>query len=289
MDRDERRLLDEVIGGDVDALGMLLERYRGLLYSVFHAPGFGFPQDYVDDLFQSFVVSLARNDFAKLRAFEGRNNCTLATYLQTVATRFTLDERRRWQRTPRAFGENQDDDEHPSRTVEDPESAPPDRALIDREQLETFHNLLFSIDWKRISAVLWVFRDVPRERIAEVMSTSRANIDALYKRAKDQMADLVAQGHIPAQPRRADPAVLAPAVHKLLRPLMRIPTRQLHESLLEPGAGRKALLGLVLVEYPRFLCSRQEIARIADQSEIVAPSVEVLERLTERLLTGKTA
>jgi len=286
MKDDEQALLDAVFAHEPGADEALIERYRGLLYSVFHAPGFGFPADYVDDLFQSFVLSLLKDDFAKLRAFEGRNRCSLATFLQTVATRFVLDERRKWQRAPRALGQSGEDEELGGRVFEDAEGGGPEAALIDREQLDTFHNLLFSLDWKRISAILWVFRGVARERIAEVMDTSRANIDALFKRGKDQMTERVEQGGAPTRPRPADPEVLTPAVQDLLGQLFAVPIQRLHEGLLRPASGREALLGLVLVEYPRFRCSRAEVARIANTDEVGPACEAVLGDLVTRLLRG---
>lgn len=288
MKLEEQALLDAVFAHEPGADEALIERYRGLLYSVFHAPGFGFPSDYVDDLFQSFVLSLIKDDYAKLRAFEGRNQCSLATFLQTVATRFVLDERRKWQRAPRALGESGDDEEG-TRVFEDEEGAGPDAALIDSERLDTFHNLLFSLDWKRTSAILWVFRGITRERIAEVMSTSRANIDALFKRGKDQMIERVGQGQAPTRARETDAEVLSPVVQDLLAQLFAVPLPALHDALLRRGSGRRALLGLVLVEYPRFRCSRAEIARIANTDDIGPVCEAVLGELVTRLLRGAPA
>ncbi|HZM01058.1 MAG TPA: hypothetical protein VFD43_12490, partial [Planctomycetota bacterium] len=100
MNPQEQQLLSRVFAGEPGAFEALLERYRSLIDSVFWAPGFDFPRDYHEDLFQGFVIKLAANDFHKLRAFEGRNACSLATFLQVVATRYALDERRRWRRQP---------------------------------------------------------------------------------------------------------------------------------------------------------------------------------------------
>jgi RNA polymerase sigma factor (sigma-70 family) len=282
---DEKELLDQIFAGEPGAFEALLARYRGLIFAIISAPGFDFPRDYLDDIFQSFVVALSRNDYRKLRSFEGRNAATLATFLQVVATRFALDERRRWRRQPRGRGEAGRDDDDPSWEVEDADGATPDQPSLDREQIDTFHNLLFSLDWKRVSAVLWVFRDVPRERIAEVMSTSRANIDALYKRAKDQMARFYAEGNYRRKGRSADPAVLCPAVVERLEILLRHPGQALSGALLRPGAKRRALLGLVLLDYPRYLCSTAELARMGKvpKERIAALAADVLDEVLVRL------
>lgn len=291
MNADEHELLQAVFAGRDGAFAALLERYRPLIYSVFAAPGLGFPRDFHDDLYQSFVVALRAGDYRKLRAFEGRNDCSLATFLQVVATRFALDERRKFRRAPRAWGEAGREDDEPVRELEDTAGAPPDAPALDKERQDLFHNLLFSLDWKRISAVLWVFRDVQRERIAEVMSTSRANIDALYKRAKDQMAALYAEGAYSKLPRLSDPEVLTPAVSAALKDLLSVPPGTLQDALLQPGAKRRALLGLVLVLYPRFLCNRRELAKLAKVPEaaLEAECLSVLREASEKARSGSTA
>jgi DNA-directed RNA polymerase specialized sigma24 family protein len=108
---DEKELLTQVFDGVPGAFEAFLHRYRGLVFAVFSAPGFNFPRDYIEDIFQSFVVALSRNDYRKLRSFEGRNAATLATFLQVVATRFALDVRRRWRRQPQGRGEAGRDDD----------------------------------------------------------------------------------------------------------------------------------------------------------------------------------
>lgn len=283
MNPDEKELLDAVFAGEPGAFETLIERYRALIYSVFHRPPFHFPSDYMDDLFQSFIVALAARDYRKLRAFEGRNSCSLATFLQIVTTRFALDEKRKWRRHPRGLGQGSTDDDELSVDLPDPDAEIPDEALVEQEQLDIFHNLLFSLEWKRISAVLWVFRDVTREHIAEVMSTSRANIDALYKRAKDQMTDLYGQGGGASKTRVVDPEVVTPEILAYQEALLRVPSQTLYQALLQPDAKERALLGLVLAEYPRFRCSKSEIARICGSKDISEPCLDVLAELAARV------
>lgn len=291
MNADEKELLDRIFSGDQQAFQQLLDRYHSLFYSVFSAPGFNFPRDFLDDLFQGFVVKISARDYIKLRQFEGRNACSLATFLQVVATRFALDERRKFRRQPRAIGMGGREDDEPTWEYADPRDGNPALPSLEREQLDTFHHLLFSLDWKRISAILWVFKDVTRERIAEVMSTSRANIDALYKRGKDQMARLREEGDHARGPRQPDSLVLTPAVCDALRRLMPLPADRLHEALLQPGAKRRALLGLVLLNYPRYLCTRAELAKLVKEreAEVEAACLSVLRELAERVQLGAEA
>jgi len=288
MKADEKELLDRIFAAEKGAFEQFLDRYRSLFYSIFNAPGMGFPRDYLDDLYQGFVINVSAKDYYKLRAFEGRNSASLASFLQIVVTRFTLDERRKFRRHPRGIGQGGREDDQPTWEFEDPKETSPDDRSLEREQLDTFYNLLFSLDWKRISAVLWVFKEVDRERIGVVMATSRANIDALYKRAKDQMTALLGEGDC-AGARHPDMEVLTPAVQAALRALLAVPTRQLLEGLLQPGAKRRALLGLVLIDYPRFCATRRELAKLAalkSPDAVEGECLAVIHELADRVGAG---
>jgi RNA polymerase sigma factor (sigma-70 family) len=283
MDLNDKALLKLVLDHEPGAFEAFLERYRSLMFSVLYGKGFGFPRDYIEDIYQSLVLALSRRDYHRLRSFEGRNNCSVATFLQVVTTRFALDELRKWKRHPRGRGQHGDEDQLDLQ-IEAPLGAGPVSESLEREELDLFHNLLFALDWKRVSVVLWVFRGIARERVAEVMDTSRANIDALYKRAKDQMTQRFADGAYAKHRRAADAEVLGPRVRELLRPLLDVPTRILREALLQPESKHRALLGLVLLEYPHFLCSAEEIQRLAEQESGPRVCESVLEELSERVL-----
>ena len=53
----------------------------------------------------------------------------------------------------------------------------------------------------------------------------------------------------------------------------------------QPGAKRRALLGLVLLDYPRFRCSQAELARLAKvrPPEVEATCLSILDELAERV------
>lgn len=284
MDLNDKALLKLVLEHKPGAFEAFLERYRSLMFSVLYGKGFGFPRDYIEDIYQSLILALSRRDYHRLRSFEGRNNCSVATFLQVVTTRFALDELRKWKRHPRGRGQG-GEEERLDLQIEAPSGAGPLSESLGQEELDLFHNLLFALDWKRVSVVLWVFRGIAREKVAETMDTSRANIDALYKRAKDQMTQRFADGAYAKHRRESDPQVLSPRVRELLRPLLVVPTGVLREALLQPASKRRALLGLVLLEYPHFLCSAEEIQRLAEKEPGPEVCVSVLEELSERVLS----
>lgn len=282
MKPDEQALIDSVLAREDGAFDAFLDRYRSLFYSVLYGKGFAFPRDYVEDVYQSLILAITKDDYRKLRAFTGRNNCSLATFLQVVTTRFALDELRKWKRHPRGRGREADPDDSVLE-VEDPRPHGPVDQNLGQERIDLFHNLLFALEWKRISVVLWVFRGVTRERIADVMSTSRANIDALYKRAKDQMTQRFADGEYSREHREPDDELLTPEIERRLVELLKHPTRVLQEALLVDGSKQRALIGLLLLRYPEFRVSLEELGRIDPAGTPVETAISVLDELQGKL------
>ncbi len=284
MEIDDKVLLKRVLDHETGAFEAFLERYRSLVFSVLYGKGFGFPRDYMEDIYQSFVVALTHRDYHRLRSYEGRNNCSVATFLQIVTTRFALDELRKWKRHPRGRGQISTDDDEMEMDVADPKAIGPVGESLEQEELDIFHNLLFGLDWKRISVVLWVFRAITREQVAEVMDTSRANIDALYKRAKDQMTQRFADGAYSKARRDPDPEVMTVPIRDLLRDLLVVPQPTLRKALLQPASKHRALVGLVLLEYPHFRCTAAEIGRLAGGEPVPEICESVLQELAEKVL-----
>lgn len=93
--------MDDVIfakkcaGGDPAARNEFLAKYSRLIYkyilSVSRAYGRPQAADHADDIFQDFFCFLFADNGRKLLSFQGRNGCTLASWLRLVAARFTLD------------------------------------------------------------------------------------------------------------------------------------------------------------------------------------------------------
>ncbi|MFZ2384998.1 MAG: sigma-70 family RNA polymerase sigma factor [Candidatus Omnitrophota bacterium] len=86
--------------GDKAAWSEFVERYSQLIYSSIHnalkargavpAPDVN-PQDILQEIF----LSLVKDDFRKLRTFQGRNGCSLASWLRQVALNACIDRLRK--------------------------------------------------------------------------------------------------------------------------------------------------------------------------------------------------
>jgi len=83
--RKERKAWDEFI-----------QRFSGLIYSyilsVFKSKTpHHFKTNNIEDAFQDFFIYIRKNNCKKLRTFQGKNGCTLASWLRQVVINFSLD------------------------------------------------------------------------------------------------------------------------------------------------------------------------------------------------------
>jgi len=85
--------------GDKAAWSEFVEKYSQLIYSSIHnalkARGtFPSPDVNPQDILQEIFVSLVKDNFRKLRTFQARNGCTLASWLRQVALNASIDRLR---------------------------------------------------------------------------------------------------------------------------------------------------------------------------------------------------
>ena len=92
-------LRQKCLGGDRNAAGELVRRYSDLLYRTVqytlrnrHVP---FTPEDVSDLHNTVFLNLFENNCRKLAQFEGRNGCSLATWVRVVALRIVLNQLRK--------------------------------------------------------------------------------------------------------------------------------------------------------------------------------------------------
>src|SRR5512146_3017534 len=105
MTEKEKSLLAGCIRADKASWDTFVLQYSALVYytirktiGLHHAK---LNDEFIEDLYLEFFVSILREDFKKLRQFKGDRGCTLASWLRLVAARLTIDFLRK-QETPAA-------------------------------------------------------------------------------------------------------------------------------------------------------------------------------------------
>jgi len=97
---------------DASGWEQFVHTYSKLIWSSIHKTfrSYSFPYDPedVEDVYSTVFLSLVENDFRKLRQFQGRNACTLSTWLAVVAVNRTIDFLRRQKRRSRVLSLDDD-------------------------------------------------------------------------------------------------------------------------------------------------------------------------------------
>jgi len=193
-----------------------INSYSRLIYKTFHAPSFRFTKEEIDDLFNDFMVSIIKNNCHKIRLFEGRNNCSLHSYLRKIAVNLAIDRQKRLIRE-RGLSLNQPsfhkDDNEIGDFVEAPTQEPA-AAVEEKEDRLRYLWALYRLDIpKFLVIVLVIYHEMDREKMAATLRTTRQNIDVLFKRGKDRLNVLLEQKKsaeaLEARPLEWDGEVLA--------------------------------------------------------------------------------
>ncbi|MDD5505293.1 MAG: sigma-70 family RNA polymerase sigma factor [Candidatus Omnitrophica bacterium] len=95
MAMDDLRFVQACVKGDKQSWDEFLSRYSRLIYnyiySVLAVKGRSLPTEQVEDIFQEIFYSLIKDNYKKLTSYQGRNGCSLASWLRQVTINFTID------------------------------------------------------------------------------------------------------------------------------------------------------------------------------------------------------
>src|SRR3989338_2531536 len=96
---DDFELIKGCISGDKKSWDCFVEQFSRLIYDsirrTFRKYGANLNEDVIDDLHNDVFLALLDSGYHKLRSFEGRNGCTLASFVRTIAVNKTIDYWRR--------------------------------------------------------------------------------------------------------------------------------------------------------------------------------------------------
>jgi len=123
--------------------------------------------DIVEDLFQSFFLSLMRDDFRKLRQFRGRRDASLTCWLRVVTARQTIDYLRKREASAICTTDNFA-----------PDNSDPAASLMDLEQKRLLSQTLEALaPSDRLFVELYFYQCLPPEEVAR---TLRVSTSAVY-------------------------------------------------------------------------------------------------------------
>jgi len=92
---DDLRFVQACVKGDKQSWNEFLSRYSRLIYnyiySVLAVKGLNLSTEQVEDIFQEIFYSLIKDNYKKLATYQGKNGCSLASWLRQVTINFTID------------------------------------------------------------------------------------------------------------------------------------------------------------------------------------------------------
>ena len=98
-EQEHRDLLDRCIKGDRRAWNTLVERFTRYVYYLIQLTAKKYTtdltQEEVADLHNDLFVALMEDDCRRLRAFEGKNGCSVRSWIRIITIRKTLDALRK--------------------------------------------------------------------------------------------------------------------------------------------------------------------------------------------------
>lgn len=98
---DDLEFVRRCLNQDRRAWGEFVDKYSNLIYKyllstlISHGIAPAAARQNAEDLFQQVLLSLVNNDFQRLKSFQGRNNCSLASWLRIISTNCAIDFLRR--------------------------------------------------------------------------------------------------------------------------------------------------------------------------------------------------
>ncbi|MFC1594108.1 RNA polymerase sigma factor [Candidatus Omnitrophota bacterium] len=144
---DDIELISGCISGEKSYWNQFVEQYTRLIYDsiirTFKKFGARIDSDILEDLHNDVFVLLLKDQYKALKGFEGRNGCSLASYIRTISVRKTIDYWRK--QKPTVSIDAGVDGEEGKRTQFLKELAViDDSGLLEREDAERIINILFA-------------------------------------------------------------------------------------------------------------------------------------------------
>ncbi len=91
---DDLEFVQGCLKGDKQSWNEFLPRYSRLIYnyiySVLSVKGYSLTEEQVEDVFQEIFCSLIKDNYKKLATYQGKNGCSLASWLRQVTINFTV-------------------------------------------------------------------------------------------------------------------------------------------------------------------------------------------------------
>jgi len=179
----DRVLLDRCLAGDRGAWERLITSKSRLVYYALHqtfrAKGVEPDESEVEELHNEVFSRLFADDCRKLRAFEGRNGCSLASWIRLIASRTALTHIGRRGRLMLARDGGDEEDGDPMERIADGAPAAED-VVVQAGEVARLREAVASLNPEdRLFVNLFFLREMSLPEVANVMQVT---VNTIYSR-----------------------------------------------------------------------------------------------------------
>ncbi len=285
--KDMNAFISRLVSGDRTTWDEFVERFSKLIYKIFNNPGFRFTRDQIDDLFEDFFLEILKKNYRKIRLYEGRNNCKFPSYLRTIATRMAIDRRKELDKKKMMSLHGPVDEQGKYELVDLIPAGcdEPMKQLIDEEERRQLKWTIFNLDSLKclVTILVTYHKSMKRERLAELLSTSRQNVDVIYKRAKDKVKQMAVKAGAAVNQEREtlewDDDVLVQRDHIAVQD----PSMLMDRAVRELDVPDELLIGLLFINAPILEPTPNKLAMLfkSDPDSVIVKVRSVLQKLTK--------
>ena len=184
--------IQRCVKGDSQYWDEFLTRYSRLIFNYIHntlnAKGFIPTQEHAEDIFQGIFRSLIEYDYKKLKSFEARNGCSLASWLRQVTINFTIDYLRKVK--PAVSMDAQDNEGLTLKDIVPDDAIPAPENLIHAEKLNTLKECIERLEKQdKYFLELHINRGLRLETLKGHFRVSRGAIDMQKSRIIGRLRD----------------------------------------------------------------------------------------------------
>jgi RNA polymerase sigma-70 factor, ECF subfamily len=191
----DRTLIDGCLAGDQSVREQFVRRFSRLVFSsvqgAIKSKGAYISQQDIEDLHNTVFVSFFEKRCRKLRQFEGRNGCSLASWVRMVTVRAVLDLLRR-----RCDPLSRPEQLIPLELLPEPADgaqASPWACMVAKEQQALLEKGLQGLTARdQLMIRLHCIEDRPLAQVATILDVSEANIHSVKHRAIRRLKEAVA-------------------------------------------------------------------------------------------------
>ena len=186
----EKELLKACIQRNEEAWNAFVKKYESPIYSTIEKTLITYNSYFLyhdmDDIYHEVFLSLHENNYRKLRQYEGKNGCTVSSWLALVTNRFTINHIKKAKRSKHIEGDPPGNVDVRER-VSNPQPQPGDELSV-KESLEILKELVnnLKVDDK-LFIKLYYEKELPPEEIAEILKCEVSTIYSRKNRIKEKL------------------------------------------------------------------------------------------------------